>query len=383
MRNWLRFTIGSTRIVLHMDKARPGNFSASHSEWRWLHEGNARERVLLNPHRINTYRRSGSLLAAHVGNYMHARSSSLSSSRHPPSHVLFLASNCFFIRPGVEAFVRAREASVAIRACPEGPVKPNKHHCTTHAWFAELNRHKATGRRQLIEGQFYPTALLEELVHQLSSRDARGQLLSPPAAAAAAAAPAAAAAAPAAAAASESFGTARAARNHSSLRSLQLRNQLARNHTSLFGTLPAMPCTAEENLLPALVLRARASLFGPRGGKPATEPVAWIPKSLSNGSVVESATVRWLLGSTHTPQSLCKPAAAGAAGCGVCPDPQLWPQTKFIVKRVSDDSSDRSGVRRLIAGLAGVAAASRSSSSGSTMRAATQNLLSTPANLLS
>ena len=320
VRNWLRFTIGSTLIVLHMDRARTGNFTEP--EWRWLHDGSARERVLLNPHRMNTYRRSGSLLTAHVRNYMHARSTLLRS--RPPSHVLFLASNCFFIRPGVEAFVEARESTAAIRACPEAPVRANKHHCTTHAWFAELNRHKTTGRRLLIEGQFYPTALMDELVLQLTSRDSRGQPLSPPAAAAAATA-----------AAASATGAAPAARNHS----------------SLMDALPLMPCTAEENLLPALVLRAHASLFGRRGGKPATEPVAWIPKSLSNGSVVESATVRWLLGSSHTPQSLCKPLQAGAGGCGVCPDPRLWPQTKFIVKRVADDSSDRSGVRRLIAGL--------------------------------
>ena len=34
--------------------------------------------------------------------------------RRPPTHFLFLATNCFFIRPGVEAFVGQRVASAAV-----------------------------------------------------------------------------------------------------------------------------------------------------------------------------------------------------------------------------------------------------------------------------
>jgi hypothetical protein len=69
--------------------------------------------------------------------------------------------------------------------------------------------------------------------------------------------------------------------------------------------------------------------------------------------------VRWLLGSPHTPQSICHATAgAGASGggCAACPDPRRWPQTKFVVKRVGDDLADRSGVRRLIASLPSTAA---------------------------
>ena len=49
-----------------------------------------------------TTRNNGAELVAHVHNYAHAKRA---LSRRPPSHFLFLAANCFFIRPGVEAFV--------------------------------------------------------------------------------------------------------------------------------------------------------------------------------------------------------------------------------------------------------------------------------------
>ena len=42
--------------------------------------------------------------------------------------------------------------------------------------------------------------------------------------------------------------------------------------------------------LPALLLRLPRALIGEAG--PPTEPVAWIPKSLANGSVVDATTVR-------------------------------------------------------------------------------------------
>ena len=99
VQNWLHFTLAATtRIVLHMDGARATNFTEP--EWRWLRDDGLtsprqRPRVLLNPLRLRTWRRSGSLLAAHVHNYLYARSALPDA---PPTHVLFLASNCFFIR---------------------------------------------------------------------------------------------------------------------------------------------------------------------------------------------------------------------------------------------------------------------------------------------
>ena len=324
-----------------MDRSRDANFSEP--EWRWLHDGMAADRVVLNPRRFNTYRRSGSLLAAHVHNYLHAR---VALRAQPPSHLLFLASNCFFFRPGIEAFVASRESSAALRACPEFPIRANKHHCTTQPWFAAFNGHKVTHRRLLIEGQFYPVAVLEELSKQLTVRDGNGKIIR----------------------ADATRGGASGKADGRRLKEEQKPTpppQSVPTHPppqppqSLLHALLTTACTVEESLLPAFVLRAERSLFGSRGGQPATEPVAWIPKSLSNGSTVDAPTVRWLLGSAHTPQSLCKSAFAGAGACSVCPDPHLWPQTKFLVKRVSEDNMDRTGVRRLIAGLGGV---SRSSS---------------------
>lgn len=332
VRNWLRFTT-SAHVVLHMDGARASNFTEP--EWRWLHEGIAAQRVMLNPRRLLTWRRSGSLLAAHMHNYLYARKS-LSDAR--PTHLLFLATNCFFIKPGVERYVSLRESSAAIRGCPEAPVKTNKHHCTTQAWFAPLNAHKATGRRLLIEGQFYPSRFVDYLIDELTLRDAAGR--SKPTA------------------------------GLSSQPPRRLSSRIpASSPATLLDALPSVPCTVEENLLPAVVLRAPRSLFG--HGQP-TEPVAWIPKSLSNGSFVEASTVRWLASSPHAPQILCRSTVAaagsggGGGGCAECPNPYQWPQTKFMVKRVPDDVADRSGVRRLIAALRGAARGEGNYTSGQT-----------------
>ena len=327
-RNWLRFTTSSTRIVMHMDRARATNFTTPEldGEWRWLLDGSARERVLINRLRLYTYRRSGSLLAAHVHNFLYALQA---LSHRPPTHILFLASNCFFIRPGVEGFIGERGASAAIRACPEAPIRANKHHCTTQPWFPELNAHRSTGRRLLIEGQFYPLRFMHELASQLQSRDAQGKPL-------------------------RQQHTRRRLDSAADVGSLDDASLDGGGEHSLLRALLLAACTAEENLVPAVVLRASRSLFGEG---PPTEPVAWIPKSLTNGTVVDSGAVRWLAGSLHTPQTLCHKSTASpgssGGGCAICPDVQTWPQTKFVVKRVGDDAADRSGVRRLIASLPG------------------------------
>ena len=369
VRNWLRFTLTTTHIVLHMDRARAANFSDAtlDSEWRWLRDGGARERVLINDMRLNTYRRSGSLLVAHLQNVDHARRVLWAA---PPTHVLFVAHNCFFFRVGIEAFVSSRGSTAAIRACPEVPIRPNKHHCTTQPWFAPLNAHRATGRRLLLEGQFYPLELVTEMTRQLQSRDAKGQPFGGSGAVGRGRASGGSGASGgdggardggardggvASVAGAATAATAVGATGRGEERSNESGGAIGR--TTLLAALLGAACTAEENLLPAMVLRAPRVLLA---DGPPTEAVAWLPRSLSNGSFIEGGTVRWLLGSVHTPQSLCHGAAHGAAhsasagGCAVCPDPQIWPQTKFVVKRVADDVGDRSGVRRLIASLPGV-----------------------------
>ena len=101
--------------------------------------------------------------------------------------------------------------------------------CAQRPWFAPLNRPHVTFSRQIVEGQFYPASMMAELDHVLSSRDANGRPTAPRAAAAARAAPRAAAAAAAAAAGAP----------------------------SLLDALVGVRCTAEEALVPLLVLRSR------------------------------------------------------------------------------------------------------------------------------
>ena len=114
-----------------------------------------------------------------------------------------------------------------------------------------------------------------------------------------------------------------------------------RNDT-LLNALPRINCTAEESLLPAVVLRAPRSLLNET--EP-TEPVAWVPSSLPNGSIVGRATIISLLSTNNTPSF---PKASG------CPQARAWGlQTKYLVKRVAMDEADASQVRRLIASLPG------------------------------
>ena len=105
--------------------------------------------------------------------------------------------------------------------------------CAQRPWFAPLNRPHVTFSRQIVEGQFYPASMMAELDHVLSSRDANGRPTAPRAAAAARAAPRAAAAVAAAAAAA------------------------AAGAPSLLDALVGVRCTAEEALVPLLVLRSR------------------------------------------------------------------------------------------------------------------------------
>ena len=290
--NWLRFTLPSTHAVLHMDRARDASFSDDDftADWLWLRGGTLRERVLINPLRIFTRRRSGALLAAHVHNFLFAQRTVATS------HVLFLAHNCFFIRAGIEAYVAARGATAAMRACTERPIKLNRNYCTTQPWFAPLNAHKKTGARSTIEGQFFPVGFVNELWRQLATRNVHGQPIG---------------------------------------------GGSNRNDT-LLNALPRINCTAEESLLPAVVLRAPRSLLNET--EP-TEPVAWVPSSLTNGSIVGRTTIVSLL-STNTTLSL--PKVSG------CPQARAWGlQTKYLVKRVAMDEADASQVRRLIASLPG------------------------------
>jgi len=329
--NWLRFTTPSTRCVLHIDRARRDNVSSSLLE---------ASRVLINPLRLSTGRRTGSILAAHMQNFLFARSLR-------PTHLLFLAHNCFFYRPGIESYICARDASAAIRACSEPRLRLSKHHCTTQPWFAALNAHKVTGRRLLLEGQFYPTAVLDEVVRHLEGQDValsvanrssytdqhprRGQ--HPPSHVSGVSG-------------AGTVGASESRRERGGRESTQ----------SLLEALPTVPCTAEETVLPALILRAPGTLFA---RLPPTESVVWIPKTLADGVAVDASTVRRLIRSNHTPQLVCsdKPAAlalpsAPSWPCAACPDASTWPQTKFLVKRVPDDQADASGVRRLIDGIA-------------------------------
>ncbi|KAL1526915.1 hypothetical protein AB1Y20_015606 [Prymnesium parvum] len=337
--NWLRFTEDSTHVVMHLDKARALDFSpltpprwagrpmanqtdaraspALH-EWRWLSDAPASARVHLNPRRIATARRTGSLLVAHLSNFEFAtrrrggaegrrlaaggRRKGASAARF--THFVFTAVNCFFLRPGVEGYIAQRQASLAIRVCQLSALRPSKHHCTRERWFGALNGHRKVHGRSLVEGHFFPVQFLEEVARALASMDVEGRPLPS---------------------------------NGSHL------------VTPLLERLAQIPCTAEENVVPALAARS-AVLERLANGSVPTEQIAWIPPTLAADSFVSLAAVQMLHASTHTPQQLCQRDSP----CGVCPDKLAFPQTKFMVKRVPADASDASRVRRFIASLPGL-----------------------------
>ena len=79
------------------------------------------------------------------------------------THFLFLATNCWFVRRGVEAFVGARVATLALRSCSESSrpwFAPSVARCARQPWFALLNRPHVTFSRQTVEGQFYPASMM-------------------------------------------------------------------------------------------------------------------------------------------------------------------------------------------------------------------------------
>ena len=291
----------------------------------WLRvAGRHHPRVHVLPLRIATARRFGSLLVAHVHN------SRFAATRLNATHFLFLATNCWFVKPGVEPFVGSRRATLSARACPETS-KTDK--CASQRWWAALNRPHATFSRQYVEGQFYPASMLAELDHALSSHDATGRRRPNIATSASSAALAAPASASTALASVTS----------------------AASSSSVLEALVSTKCTAEESLVPLLALRSRQL----RAVPPVTEPVVWVPPIMftdgANG-VVALREVKALIGATHSPQKLCAVAAKKGGGGSsstaprcACPSADEWPATKFLVKRVSRAPDDPGGVRAFLA----------------------------------
>ncbi|KAL3908805.1 MAG: hypothetical protein SGPRY_009654, partial [Prymnesium sp.] len=338
--NWLRFTSTSSQVVLHVDAACAVDLSMSQArdvqrdgpslpkEWLWLWKGDARARVHVNPTRLHTARRTGSLLVAHLHNFMYGMrqlqpddtpgplSTEKEGRRLGFTHFVFLAVNCFFIRSGVEVYVAQRQASLAVFTCSQGSLRPNKHHCTRERWFAALNGNRSVQTRSLVEGHFFPVPFLEEVVRTLRAMDVQGRPL----------------------------------RAHSNRSSYGFLSPAPDGRESLFDRLPVIPCTAEENVLPALAAQSSLlrGILSNRRSTP-TEQLAWIPPVLTPNATVDLATVRKLVAEDHSPQQLCRASSA----CTTCPDRISTPQTKFLVKRVGADVGDASKVRRLIASLPG------------------------------
>lgn len=285
----------------------------------WLRVvGRHHPRVHVLPLRIATARRFGSLLVAHVYN------SRFAATQLNATHFLFLATNCWFVKPGIEPFVGSRRATLSARACPETS-RTDK--CASRPWWAALNRPHATFSRQYVEGQFYPASMLAELDYALSSHDASGKRRPD-------------AAASAARAASDSASTTLPSATS------------AASSSSVLEALVSTKCTAEESLVPLLVLRSRQL----RAVPPVTEPVVWVPPiMLTDGQngVVSLREVKALIAATHSPQKLCaasakKGSGASAAPRCACPSAEQWPATKFLVKRVSRASDDPGGVRAFL-----------------------------------
>ena len=291
----------------------------------WLRiVGREHPRVHVLPLRIATARKFGSLLVVHVHN------SRFAVRRLNATHFLFLATNCWFVKPGVEPFVGSRRATLSARACPE-TTRPNKKRpelCASRPWWAALNRPHTTFSRQYVEGQFYPASMLTELDHALSSHDATGKRrpnIAPSAASAALAASASASTA----LPSDSF---------------------AASPPSVLEALVSTKCTAEESLVPLLVLRSRQL----RAVPPVTEPVVWVPPIMLTGGwngTVSLREVKALIAATHSPQKLCAASATKRSGTAprcACPSAKQWPATKFLVKRVSRAFDDPGGVRAFL-----------------------------------
>lgn len=299
--NWLQYTRPSSRVVLHMDAARPVDFATRSlpAEWAWLRDG---ERVLVNDVRLHTRRRFGSILAAHLHNCLYASRRNVSAT-----HFVFVATNVWFVRPGLDAFVGERQATLALRACATSaaaranPPKVRPEQCSRYGWLAAMTRSPREAVRiyaHMVEGSFFPLAWVAALAAFATSHDAAGRLsVAPP---------------------------------------------------TMLDDLPAERCTAEEGAVSAFVVHSDASrkLAAAAPQSLHTEPVCWLPRSLAANAVADLPTVRELSGArgAHWPRF----GVAVFPWCNAGTDAARWPATKFLAKRVSVAPVDPTGVRAFL-----------------------------------
>ena len=299
--NWLQYTRPSSRVVLHMDAARPVDFATRSlpAEWAWLRDG---ERILVNEVRLHTRRRFGSILAAHLHNCLYASRRNVSAT-----HFVFVATNVWFVRPGLDAFVGERQATLALRACATSaaaranPPKVRPEQCSRYGWLAAMTRSPREAVRiyaHMVEGSFFPLAWVAALAAFATSHDAAGRLsVAPP---------------------------------------------------TMLEDLPAERCTAEEGAVSAFVVHSDASraLAAAAPQSLHTEPVCWLPRSLAANAVADLPTVRELSGArgAHWPRF----GVAVFPWCNAGTDAARWPATKFLAKRVSVAPVDPTGVRAFL-----------------------------------
>ena len=108
--NALANTESTTLILVHLNlntnysSSQAGSQRMAHLEWLW-----AQERIEVSCFRQHVLPYSGTVLLAMLTNLLWTRCRGLSDSA---THIVFQASNMWWWRPGMEAFVRARDASV-------------------------------------------------------------------------------------------------------------------------------------------------------------------------------------------------------------------------------------------------------------------------------
>ena len=158
-------------------KERDADDAPWHPELQWLTQ---HPRVLISPVRIAVARNTGSLLAAHLLNVKHLLSR-YSGDNHakPPPFILLLASNMWFMRPGVEAFANCHVSSVRFGLAT--PWCAPDYTCTKNDGshqsvlcrlsqlresivFPIVHRPNALLQKCVPEGQFHPTRLYAALL---------------------------------------------------------------------------------------------------------------------------------------------------------------------------------------------------------------------------
>ena len=176
-RNALEFTAEAV-VVLHVGCGSPASDATRAALWA------ESARLVLNPDCVPTFRAFGSILHAHVRNFLYARRLARAHALPTPSHFLFESADMTWLRRGVEQHVRATGASafhassqqLPLPALTSGALADDDWAAIVDGSALPLHQRGLRALMQKHEGSFLPWGLMANFTDLLASRGSLGRL---------------------------------------------------------------------------------------------------------------------------------------------------------------------------------------------------------------